>query len=309
MAPSIENKPRDFEIIILTKNVAREKTLRQVFTIQEASDFILQNIYRFDPDDREFMLSALTNNLTHNLFFDQAKTDAEKEAALSRISPFHGMIQQGELIISRGALINDSHFRVLTSLKTNYEAQLGTSKGFYAIAGGQAILTSVSILILVLFLFIYRKDIFANNKKIFLILLVISMMVTTASIVIRLNVSYFYLIPVCLVPVIIRVFFDTRLALFVHLITIFNTGFIVPNSFQFVFIQLMAGVVAIMSIVRLERRSQFIYTSFFVLCTYLTIYIGLILMQEGSLRGSTWVRFTRWPEMPYCCCSLIRSSM
>jgi hypothetical protein len=136
-----------------------------------------------------------------------------------------------------------------------------------------------------LFLYIYRKDIFANNKKIFLILLLIFMMVLTASIVIRLNVSYFYLIPVCLVPVIIRVFYDTRLALFVHLITIFNTGFIVPNSFQFVFIQLMAGVVAIMSIVRLERRSQFFYTAFFVLCTYLTIYIGLNLIQEGSLRG------------------------
>ncbi len=285
IAPSVEDKPREYEINVLTRNVARETTLKNVFTLQQASDYILANKFRFEPGDRDKMQSLLTNVLTHNLFYDPNKTTAEKDASLSRISPFHGMVQQGELIISRGALINDSHYRILNSLKTNYEAQLGTSKAFYAITGGQAILTSVSILVLALFLFIYRKDIFANNKKIFLILLLIFMMVFTASMVARLDISYFYLIPVCLVPVIIRVFFDTRLALFVHLITIFNTGFIVPNSFQFVFIQLMAGVVAIMSIKRLERRSQFIYTSFFVFCTYITIYIGLILMQEGNLRG------------------------
>jgi putative nucleotidyltransferase with HDIG domain len=110
-------------------------------------------------------------------------------------------------------------------------------------------------------------------------------MVFIASRVVRLNVSYFYLVPVCLVPVIIRVFYDTRLALFVHLITIFTTGFIAPNSFQFVFIQLIAGVVAIMSIVRLERRSQFFYTAFWVLCTYIAIYVGLSLMQEGNFSG------------------------
>ena len=283
--PSIEGQPSDFEIMVLENNVAREVALRDVFTLQQASEFILRNAGRFDPGDRDLIISALTSSITHNLFFDQNKTNAEREAVLARISPYHGMVQQGELIISRGAVVNDAHFRILTSLKTNYEAQLGTSKAFYAITGGQAILTSMSILVLALFLYIYRKDIFANNKKIFLILLLIFMMVLTASIVIRLNVSYFYLIPVCLVPVIIRVFYDTRLALFVHLITIFNTGFIVPNSFQFVFIQLIAGVVAIMSIVRLERRSQFFYTSFFVFCTYITTYIGLILMQEGSLRG------------------------
>ena len=283
--PSIENQTPDFDIYILENNIAREVQLKSTFTLQQASDFIISSTQEADPEDREFMNSVLTDNIAQNLFFDQSKTNAEKETALARISPFHGMVQQGELIISRGAIVNDAQYRILTSLKTNYENQLGTSKAFYAIVAGQAILTSISILVLALFLFIYRKDIFANNKKIFLILLVIFMMVLTASVVVQFNVSYFYLIPVCIVPVIIRVFFDTRLALFVHLITIFSTGFVVPNSFQFVFIQLMAGVVAIMSIVRLERRSQFIYTSFFVLCTYITIYLGLILIQEGNLRG------------------------
>lgn len=259
--------------------------LVKVFTLKQASNYIISKIVIQDSPDEDFLINVITNHITHNLFFDAKKTDAEKESALSNISPFRGMVQRGELIIPRGARVNDDHYRILTSLKNNFEVQLGTTRAFYAIAGGQAILTSISILVLILFLYNYRKDILANNKKTFLILLLIFMMVFMASLVVRFNVSYFYLVPVCLVPVIIRVFYDTRLALFVHLITIFITGFIAPNSFQFVFIQLIAGVVAIMSIVRLERRSQFFYTAFWVFCTYIAIYVGLILMQEGNLRG------------------------
>jgi putative nucleotidyltransferase with HDIG domain len=281
--PSIEGKPADFEIFILENKVARAVPLRQVYTIQQARSFIEQTISKSDITGKELLIQVLSNHITHNLFFNNEKTMAERESALSNISPFRGMVQRGELIIPRGARVNDEHFRILTSLKNNFEDKLDSQKSFISIAGGQVILTSISILVLILFLFNYRKDILADNKRTFLILLLIFMTVAMASLIVRLDVSYFYLVPVCLVPVIIRVFYDTRLALFVHLITIFTTGFIAPNSFQFVFIQLIAGVVAIMSIVRLERRSQFFYTAFWVFCTYVAIYIGLILMQEGNL--------------------------
>jgi cyclic-di-AMP phosphodiesterase PgpH len=283
--PSIEHKPTGFELFILENNRAREVPLNKVFTLQQASQFIINRVTRNNSPDEDFLINILTNHISHNLFFNPEKTNAERTSALSNISPFRGMVQRGELIIPRGARVNDDHFRILTSLKNNFEEQLSTTKSYWAIAGGQIILTSISILVLVLFLYNYRKDILANNKRTFLILLVIFTMVLIASMVVRFEVSYFYLVPVCLVPVIIRVFYDTRLALFVHLITIFTTGFIAPNSFQFVFIQLIAGVVAIMSIVRLERRSQFFYTAFWVFCTYVAIYVGLVLMQEGTLRG------------------------
>jgi cyclic-di-AMP phosphodiesterase PgpH len=283
--PSMENKPPGFEIFILENNVAREVPLFKVFTLQQASSYIISKLGEQNIPDKDFLINILTNHIAHNLFFDADKTKAEKESALSNISPFRGMVQRGELIIPRGARVTDDQYRILNSLKNSYEIQLGTTKAFYAIVGGQVILTSISILVLAFFLYTYRKDILANNKKTFLILLLIFMMVFLASLVVRYNVSYFYLVPVCLVPVIIRVFYDTRLALFVHLITIFTTGFIAPNSFQFVFIQLIAGVVAIMSIVRLERRSQFFYTAFWVFCTYIAIYVGLSLIQEGNFSG------------------------
>jgi putative nucleotidyltransferase with HDIG domain len=283
--PSIENKPPVFEIFVLEHNIAREVPLSMIFTLQQAGQYINFRIGQVKTQYKELLVNILTNHIAHNLFYNSSKTDAERSSALAKISPYRGMVQRGELIIPRGARVNDEHFRVLTSLKVNYEEQLSTTKSYWAIAAGQAILTSISILVLVLFLFNYRLDILANNKKTFLILLVIFSMVSVASLVVRFDITYFALVPVVLVPVIIRVFYDTRLALFVHLITIFTTGFIAPNSFQFVFIQLIAGVVAIMSIVKLEKRSQFFYTSFWVFCTYVAIYVGLVLIQEGNLSG------------------------
>jgi putative nucleotidyltransferase with HDIG domain len=81
----------------------------------------------------------------------------------------------------------------------------------------------------------------------------------------------------------VGIFNDTRLALFSHLITIILTGLIVPNSYEFVFLQLFAGIVTILSIVRLERRSQFFLTSLLIFITYSIIYIGMTLIKEGSI--------------------------
>ncbi len=171
--PSIENKPADFEIFILEKNTATRKKLSKVFTLQQASQFIINRIGREASADEDLLINILTNHISHNLFFNAEKTQAEQVSALNNISPFRGMVQRGELIIPRGARVNDENFRILTSLKSNYEEQLGAAKALYAIAGGQIILTSISILVLILFLYNYRKDILANNKRTGLILLVI----------------------------------------------------------------------------------------------------------------------------------------
>ena len=90
-------------------------------------------------------------------------------------------------------------------------------------------------------------------------------------------------LPICLVPIIVRTFYDTRLALFVHIITIIILGFLVPNSFEFLFMQLITGIITIISIVHLHHRSQFFFTSFMIMVSYSVIYIGMTLMQEGSM--------------------------
>ena len=285
LTPEIENKPDDFTIIILKDNIAEEKNLSQVFSIHTANEFILEQLRDYKNVDRALLLSILEKFLIPNIFYDAETTEKEKQILLNNISLTHGMVQTGERIISKGELVRGNKYQVLESIKMEYEQQIGSPSTYYSILIGQIILISISVIVLLFFLLYFRKDIYADNKKLILILLVIILMVFITSLVIKFNVGYLYLVPICLVPIVIRAFFDTRLALYVHIITIIIIGFLVPNSFEFVFLQLIAGIIVIISVVHLQKRSQFFVTSFMVFLTYITVYVGLTLIQEGGLMG------------------------
>ncbi len=285
LTPEIENKPDDFTIIILEDNIAEEKNLSQIFSMHTANEFILEQLKDYKNIDRTLLLTILEKILIPNIFYDAETTEKEKQILLNNISLTHGMVQTGERIISKGELVTANKYQVLESMKMEYEQQLGSPSTYYSILIGQIILISISVIVLLFFLLYFRKDIYTDNKKLILILLVIILMVFITSLVIKFNVGYLYLVPICLVPIVIRAFFDTRLALYVHIITIIIIGFLVPNSFEFVFLQLIAGIIVIISVVHLQKRSQFFVTSFMAFLSYITVYVGLTLIQEGSLMG------------------------
>jgi len=288
--PEIEDKPDNYIIVVITNNVAEEKQLGDLFTIHSADKFIHSEPDKFEPVDKNLVVAVLENSLIQNIKFD-TKSEREKQALLDKISLSRGMVQSGERIISKGELVSGEKYLMLESLRLDYESKLGSSFKYAGILAGQIILLSVSMLSLFLFLFFFKREIYAETKKIVLILICILSMVLITSLVVKYKPDYLYLIPICLVPIIIGIFFDTRLALFVHLITIIITGLLVPNSYEYVFLQLFTGTVTILSIVRLERRSQFFLTSVMIFFTYSLIYTGMTLIKEGGLEGINYVYF------------------
>lgn len=278
-------------LIIIKGNVAIEKSFQEVFNIQNAHEYIKESLSVGIQIDSVLLLIVLENSLFRNINYDAEKTLKEKEDALANISLTRGMVQTGERIISKGELVTQERFMILESMRQEYQKQLGSSSTYYMILIGQIILISISLIVLFFFLMYFRKDIFKSNKRISLILLVVIMMVFITSLVIKYNVGYLYLVPICIIPIIIRAFFDTRPALYVHIITIILIGFLVPNSFEFVFSQLIAGIIAIISVVHLQKRAQFFLSSLMIFLTYSTVYIGLGLIQEGSISGLDWRYF------------------
>ena len=286
-----EEKDGDYQIILIRNNIAEETTFISLFTIQTANEYIYSSLDNYDNIENKFLASLLFDILDYNIIYDANKTQEEKESLLSDVLPTRGLIQTGEKIISKGELVNNKNYQVLQSLKVSYEERLGSARNYYPILIGQIILVSIIMIVLAMFLVYFRRDIYSDNKKIVLILLLLLLMVFITSLVIKYNVSFLYLVPICIVPVIIRAFFDTRLALYVHLIIVIMIGFLVPNSFEFVFLQMITGIIAIMSVAHLYRRSQFFLTSVWIFITYTALYIGLTLIQEGHLREINLVYF------------------
>jgi cyclic-di-AMP phosphodiesterase PgpH len=280
--PELDNKPPDYSINLIIQNVAERVSTGSLYTVQEAYDAMTRMLDEAENIDDALLGILLEEFISQNVFFNERVTNAELRQQLERISTTRGMVQEGERVISKGEVVTAARYQLLESLRTEYETRIGVHTNYYLILAGQVILVTLSLLVLALFLYAFRREVLYDNKKVVLILLTIILMVFITSVTLSFGEEYIFLVPLCIAPILIRVFFDTRLALYVFLITIILIGFLVPNSFQFVFMQLISGIITIFSIISLQRRAQFLFTALVIFISYSTIYTGLNLIQEGS---------------------------
>ena len=270
--------------LILVKNkFAKEYPYSYFFSSESVNDFIADNLDK-QKHDSSLIVKTLKPYLNQNITYDPGKTQQERKHLLNNISQTYRMVQKGELIVGEGEPVDEKTYQILVSLKKEYEESLLGNVSLNYIIAGQIILVTIAILVLTLFLYFFWPKIFDNNRKIILILLMLILMsFLTGWVSENYPASYIYLLPVCIVPIVIRSFFDTRLALFVHLITVIVISFIVPNSFEFVFLQLIAGIITIITVIDLQKRSQFFITSVFIFLAYSVTYTGITFLNSADI--------------------------
>ncbi|PLW96196.1 MAG: phosphohydrolase [Marinilabiliales bacterium] len=271
---------------------AETRPLKSFYTVRTARDYIYSSVDV--PDSSGLLTSLLVDVLQQNVLFDEDATAGIMNDELEKISPTRGMVQKGERIISRGDLVTAQRYIILSSLKTETEKQSATRVDQNWILGGQILLALVAMFAFTLFLFFFRKEVFFGRRDFVLVLSTILFMIAITSVVVNLNSEYLFLVPVCLVPVLIRVFYDHNLALFSLFIFLIITGFLVPNSFEFIFLQLITGIITIITIVNLQRRSQFFFTSLMVAVTYSVIYLALQMSQDVAFAELDYTIFVQF---------------
>jgi hypothetical protein len=289
--PDLSGTDANTLIMVVRNKVARESGLQQYFTIRSAYAYIQTATAGLPENVRQSVRLALEMGLHYNLGYNQTLTHKATEQLLDGLSAVKGLVQEGEKVISQGELIDEEKFQVLESFKSASEARSGTGQMRTAILLGQVLLISLALLVLGLFMYFFRPAIFADNRQLGLILLVIVFMVSGTALVVLTKPWLLYAVPVCLVPILMRVFFDTRVALYIHIITIILIGFLVPNSFEFVFLQLITGLITIFSVANFQRRQQFVITAVYVFLAYGLVYTGLYLIQEGRFAGMKFFNF------------------
>lgn len=294
------NTENEFSIYIIDKNnVSQEFDINQVFTIKSAHDYIDNEIYdkskklSSSPNaDIKFFESLKINEyIRTNIFFDRETTNNVKEANIENISLTKGLVQKGERIIAKGEVVNSTKYQILESLKKEFEHSSVNKDNQLLIFVGQAILVFIIFLVLYLFLLNFRRDILNDSTKMTFLLLMIVSFFLISSITLRFNLFNYYIIPFALLPIFIRTFYDTRLALFTHLITMFLIAFIVPNAYEFVFMQFITGTFVLFSLAKVQRRSQLFLTALIIFSIYSVVYLGISIIQEGNLHNIYWKNF------------------
>lgn len=279
----------DYNFTLLEGNESRQLNTVNALTIDKAWELADDLLLRWRTvTEKEWLSNTLKDYIQLNYIYNEALTSKLEQDALSALSTTKGMVQRGELIIASGTTINAESFQKIESLRRVYEeeSRIGGSRNLVVL--GQFMIVALVVGLLFAFIYLFRKDIFRNNRLIVLILIVITTMLVVLSWSIQIGIPSLYYIPYCIVPIIIRILFDTRLALYIHLLMVLLAAFFLPNSFEFVFLQLTAGMVAIYSIKSLTKREQFLVSSVIILGTYLLAYLALVLMREGQFDNFNW---------------------
>jgi len=285
LSSNIENRNGDYSIFLLKNKVSNLAYLKDFYTIRTAFEKINTRLIETPNIDKRIVLIALQNSLQQNIFFDESTTNKIQENLLSTVSPNKEMRQRGQRILSRGDMVDEEKLKVLNSLKKEYMLQVGGFANYYYVWAGQFLLTGICILMVILFLYNFRNEVLHDNYKFTFILLIITLIVAMASISYKFNILSIYMLPFCLLPVLVRAFLDTRSALFAHLASVLMLGLISPNPFEFIFIQIIGGIFAIFSIVDLRNRIRLFISVLIIFLAYSFTYLGIELIREGKFNN------------------------
>lgn len=277
---------KDGQLVYLVKgNLATQVNLNQFYTVRTAYNQIKKELKNFNGIQDNLVGNILSENLIQNVEFDLETTERGLNEELNSLSSTRGMIPLGLMVISRGDMVDSEKFLVLESLRKEYQSRLGSTGSYSLILLGQLIMVSIVLTMFYMFLVKYRSDLAQNNWRVTFLLMLILGMIVTSSLVQRIPNINLYLVPFCLLPVIVRSFFDSRIALFAHIVGLIIVGFEAPNGFEFMFLQLIAGIIAIFSLLSLQNRSQLFVSMLIVFVTYSASYFSIAIMQEGNIRN------------------------
>ena len=243
------------------------------------NEIISLNIQEFKPQ----IVSILFDLAESNISLNQSLTKNSIEEALANVSPNRGIIEKETLIISKGELVEGDKLKILESLKNEYETSSVSKTNYYLIISSYSFLVILSLLMIILFIRKFRKKIYLNINQLSLVFFNITLLVLITTFVVSVESSYVFVIPICILPLLLKAFFDSRIAFFVHSVTVMLLGFIVPNSYEFIFLNIIVGVITIISSDDLYKRANLFITVGQITIVYMISYFSFFVIHEGNI--------------------------
>ena len=223
-------------------------------------------------------------NIAVNLQYDSITSDNLRQNILSSISLTHGMVQEGEKIIDTGEIVSERTYQILESLRRTIEEQNLSHRQSLTSTIGVGLYIVVLVAMFGMYLYTYRRKLLYNLRHMLFFTILVALLIATAFVVLRhVAAGYIYLIPFAWVPIIARVFYDSRTAIFIHLITILIVSIAAPAPYVFVLLQVITGIVAVISLRDMTQRAQLAQTALFVFLTYSIVYTAITMLVTGEI--------------------------
>lgn len=244
----------------------------------------LKKYFNSQPFDNyvDVYYSALFDIVVPNIVENENFTQKILENNLNEVIYSKGIVNKNQLIIARGEIIQGEKLAMLESLQAEYESDLWNTRTNKMVYWGYVFLVGVIVLTIVIYLYRFRRELYENNSVVTFIFVNILLMVFFMNLVVKIDPDYIYAIPVCILPLTLKAFFDFRLGLFIYFMMLLIIGFMIPNSFQFIFVSMIACGSIMFNINDIHHRVSLFITSGYITLVYIITYFLYEMLSKES---------------------------
>ena len=278
------NLAPETEVSVIRNKVMRTVRYGDFYSMNEATEAVAKALESIEkPIDTKLLSELLNGALRQNVFYNAEITNLEKEKAVSAISLTYGMVQKDEIIVSEGEIISPHTFDILNSLQHEYTSRSMSSDESLRVLLSQLFLVALIFTLMGLYGNKLHKKVFSELKNIVLLLMLMLIVIIPSYVLVKFEPGLVYLMPVCLLAIMVSSFFNLRLAFSTQVFAVMLISLVVPNPFQFIFMQLVATVLTVFSMSNQRAHHRFIQTALFVFVGYLLVYAAFTFLSTSEI--------------------------
>lgn len=225
----------------------------------------------------------LNEYIQPNLVYDEERSETELGDMLSGIPLASGMVLSGQKIIDRGEIVDEYTYRVLSSFEKETRRRSADVSAVPSTIAGQVVFVATLVILFTTYIRLFRKDYLDKPRSIAMLYTMITVFPVLVSLMMSHNVLSVYILPFAMTPIFIRIFLDSRTAFNAHVTMVLICAAAVKYQYEFIIVQLVAGLVAIYSLRELSQRAEIFKTALLVAIGSSVIYFALQLMQDNSI--------------------------
>ena len=264
------------------QNTATSRPVGQLYTVKDAYEYLL-NADTTHYKKKVLQQCNLNNYITPNLIYDEAKSEAAQKDLLSNISYANGFVLNGQKIIDRGEIVNEQAYNILESLRKEWEKRSDSLQEKRLTLAGQILYVGIFLFCFMVYLDLFRADYYERKGSLSLLFALIVLFPVIASVMVSQSLSSIYIVPFAMIPIIVRIFLDSRTAFMAHVTIILLCSITLRFPHEFILLQVVAGMVSIYSLRELSQRSQLLRTALVVFASYALLYFAFELIHEDDL--------------------------
>ena len=275
------------EVSVIRNKVMRTARYGDFYTLNEATDAVAHIMQQTKKGMNQKLLSELLNGaLRQNVFYNADLTKLEVDKAVSSVSLTYGMVQKDEKVVTEGELIDAHTYDVLNSLQREYTSRSMSSDESLRVLLSQLFLVALIFTLMGLYGNKLHHKVFADLKSLVLLLTLMLIIILPSYILVKVVPGLIYMMPVCLLAIMVGSFFNLRLAFSTQVFAVMLISLVVPNPFQFIFMQLVATVLTVFSMSNTRAHHRFIQSALFVFVGYLLVYLAFTFLSTSEVDWS-----------------------